>query len=336
MTESRVRAARERAGFTQAELARRAGVSRALVAAVEAGRHAPAVDAALRLAGTLGSSAEALFGPDEQAECPAPVLGRRLAKGTRVRAGRVGERLVVAAAPPLGWVPVDGVLAAGGELRRFAAGSLEGAVVAGCDPALAILDGLAGRGAERLVGVAATTGEALRALAAGRCHGALVHGHPGSLPAPSGRVARWHVARWRVGIGFHPSLRHPSLEALLAGEVELVRRAPSAASDQAAVRAARGLGLADLPAGPRAAGHVEAACRADWSRAAAVTYEPAAAAFSLGFAPLETHVVELWVAERWRAHPGITALLERLSSRAFRERVPTEDGYDLEGCGCER
>jgi len=67
-----------------------------------------------------------------------------------------------------------------------------------------------------------------------------------------------------------------------------------------------------------------------------VTYEPAAAAFSLRFAPLETHVVELWVAEAWRAHPGIAGLLERLGSRAFRERVPTEDGYDLEGCGCER
>jgi hypothetical protein len=265
------------------------------------------------------------------------VLGGRLAGGTRVRAGRVGERLVVCAAPALGgWAPADGVLAAGG-LRRFPEGSLDGAVVAGCDPALAILDGLAAaRGGERLVGVAATTGQALRALAAGRCHGALVHGHPERLPDPPAGVARWHVARWRVGIGFHARLRRPSLEALLGGGVELVRRDPSAASDQAAVRAAHELGLADPPAGPLAAGHVEAASRAAWSRAAGVTYEPAAAAFSLGFAPLETHVVELWVAEPWRSHPGIAGLLERLGSRAFRERVPTEDGYDLEGCGCER
>jgi transcriptional regulator with XRE-family HTH domain len=335
MTPSRVRAARDRAGLTQAELAQRAGVSRALVAAVEAGRHAPAVDAALRLATALDSTVEALFGPAEP-ERAAPVLGERLADGTRVRAGRVGERLVVSAAPALGgWAPADGVLARGG-LQRFAEGSLDGAVVAGCDPALAILDGLAARGAERLVGVAATTGQALRALADGRCHGALVHGHPERLPAPPAGVARWHVARWRVGIGYHAGLRRPSLEALLGGGVELVRRDPTAASDQAAVRAAHELGFPDLPAGPRAAGHLEAASRAAWARAAAVTYEPAAAAFDLGFEPLETHVVQLWVAEAWRAHPGIAGVLERLASRAFRERVPTEDGYDLQGCGCER
>src|SRR4051812_27679336 len=139
MPRSPVRIARDRARLTQAELARRAGVSRALVAAVEAGRHAPAVDAALRLAAALGSTAEALFGPAEP-ERPTPVLGERLPDGTRVRAGRVGERLVVSAAPALGgWAPADGVLAGGG-LRRFAEGSLDGAVVAGCDPALAILD----------------------------------------------------------------------------------------------------------------------------------------------------------------------------------------------------
>src|SRR5690348_8712288 len=100
MTPSRVRAARERAGFTQAGLAQRAGVSRALVAAVEAGRHAPAVDAALRLATALDSTVEALFAPVEP-ERAAPVLGERLADGTRVRAGRVGERLVVCTAPAL-------------------------------------------------------------------------------------------------------------------------------------------------------------------------------------------------------------------------------------------
>src|SRR4051794_22175901 len=151
MTPSRVRAARDRAGLTQADLARRAAVSRALVAAVEGGRHAPAVDAALRLAAALDSTVEALFGPAAP-ERATPVLDERLVDGTRVRAGRVGECLVVCAAPALGaWAPADGVLAEGG-LRRFAEGALDGAVVAGCDPALAILDGLAAGGAERLLG----------------------------------------------------------------------------------------------------------------------------------------------------------------------------------------
>ncbi|MDE3131489.1 MAG: helix-turn-helix transcriptional regulator, partial [Acidobacteriota bacterium] len=48
-------------GLTQAELATRAGVSRQLVAAVEAGVNAPSVDSALRLAQTLGCPVEDLF-----------------------------------------------------------------------------------------------------------------------------------------------------------------------------------------------------------------------------------------------------------------------------------
>ena len=50
MPRSRLRAARERAGLTQAELAERAAVSRQLVGAIEAGRHSPAIfDTALRM-----------------------------------------------------------------------------------------------------------------------------------------------------------------------------------------------------------------------------------------------------------------------------------------------
>ena len=55
-------------GLTQTELAASAGVSRQLVAAVEAGVNTPAVDAALRLAQALGCSAEDLF---EAAPAPA-------------------------------------------------------------------------------------------------------------------------------------------------------------------------------------------------------------------------------------------------------------------------
>jgi DNA-binding XRE family transcriptional regulator len=59
--QSGVRERRLACGMTQAELAARAGVSRQLVAAVEAGRHAPAVDAALGIARALGTTVEELF-----------------------------------------------------------------------------------------------------------------------------------------------------------------------------------------------------------------------------------------------------------------------------------
>jgi transcriptional regulator with XRE-family HTH domain len=59
--DSALRRRRVELGITQTELAGSAGVSRQLVAAVEAGVNTPAVDAALRLAQVLGCSAEDLF-----------------------------------------------------------------------------------------------------------------------------------------------------------------------------------------------------------------------------------------------------------------------------------
>src|SRR5262245_3840909 len=60
---NRVRAYRQSRGWSQEELARRAGVSRAAVSAVEVGRLVPSVTAALALAGVLDCTVEDLFGP---------------------------------------------------------------------------------------------------------------------------------------------------------------------------------------------------------------------------------------------------------------------------------
>ena len=79
---SAFRAARERAGLSQLDLARAAGLSRAAVGAVETGRHVPGVHAALALARVLGTTAEALFG--EPAVDVVDVLGRVPADGDAV------------------------------------------------------------------------------------------------------------------------------------------------------------------------------------------------------------------------------------------------------------
>jgi len=331
---SRLRAAREQAGYSQRELALRAAVTRALVGSVEQGRHMPAVDAALRLAQALGTSAEALFGAEPQIETQL-ATGGHAPNGTVVRAATVGDRVVVAALAagedPGAWAAADGTVE-GGSLHLFPEGSTEGALILGCDPALRAADALGGG---RVVGMSATTGQALDALAAGRCHAALVHGRERRLPRPKTAVTRWHVARWRVGIAYDPELGRTSLESLLDGSLPLVRRQRSAASDQALVRAAKRLGV-PAPDGPLAGGHLEGARRAAWTGAAAITYEPAAELYGLNFEPLETHVVELWAREEFAAHPGVTELLEVIGSRAFRDRVGAHSGYDLSESGSRR
>ena len=127
MPESQLRRRRLECGLTQAELAARAGVSRQLVAAVEAARNVPAVEAALALAQALSATVEELFSAPS-----APVLaalGGRLRDGVALRVGRVGDQLVAAELADHGvagasWAKSDGVLDAG-ELRLFPGARLE-------------------------------------------------------------------------------------------------------------------------------------------------------------------------------------------------------------------
>jgi transcriptional regulator with XRE-family HTH domain len=329
----RLRARRRETGLTQAELATRAGVSRQLVAAVEAGRHAPAVDAALGLARALGTSVEELFAGTSDAVRPA--LGDRLRDRTPLRVGRVGDGLVAAeladhGAAGAAWASPDGILEAG-RMRLFPAAMPAGLVVAGCDPALGIAEAmLRGLGPRSLLALSASTGAALRSLARGDLHAAVVHGP--ELPEPPLSVVRLHLARWQVGLGVATDRGKKSVAALLAGGVPIAQRDPAAASQQALDRAAAKAGLPPPP-GPRVTGHIHAARLAATLGCAAVTTESAACAFGLRFLALEEHAVEVWLAEEWLDLPAATAMTELLSSAAFTERVAQFGGYDLAGCG---
>ena len=171
------------------------------------------------------------------------------------------------------------------------------------------------------------------ALDRGTVHAAVVHGVDDELPSPPVRVARWHVARWQVGIAVARSVRARSLEGILEARVPVARRDQAAASQQAFERARLAVGVEDAPSGPIATGHLDAARIGATLGGAAVTTEAAARAFGLRFLPIEAHVVELWAAERWLDHPGVNALAELLRSAAFVERVAHYGGYDLSGCG---
>lgn len=333
---SALRRSRRESGLTQAELAERAGVSRQLVAAVEAGRHVPGVDAALRLAAALGSSVEELF--TSGAPPAMAVLDQPLPEGELVRLGRVGERLVASPLPDHGtagsvWAKPDGVHR-GGQVQELPGAAVAGAVVAGCEPAFGLAERmLEGLGPRSLLTVPASTGSALRALARGTVHAAVVHGPPRRLPPPPVVVTRVHVARWRVGLAGPAPNRRPSLEATLDAGRPVVQRDPQAASQQAFERAREALGARRPTPGPVATGHLDAARMASTLGTAAVTTEAAARAFGLAFAALEEHTVELWVDRRWLEQPGVAALVELLGSAAFTDRMAQFGGYDLAACG---
>ena len=333
---SRLRERRLECGLTQAELAARAGVSRQLVAAAEAGQNAPAVDAALGLARALSTTVEDLFASTSDVFTSA--LGSILAEGAPLKVGRVGDRLVAAeladhGVAGAGWAKPDGAVR-DGSLHLFAGASPRGLVLAGCDPALgvaeAMLDGL---GPSSLLALSAATGTGLEALNRGTVHAAVVHGPRGELPEPPVAVDRFHLARWQVGLGLGGRVRRRSLDGLLAGKAPIAQRDPAAASQQALERAAARAGAAGPRQGPKAGGHIEAARIAATLGCAAVTTEAASRAFGLHFLALEEHVVQIWLAERWRDHPGVETLGNLLTAAAFTERIAQFGGYDLEGCG---
>ncbi len=324
MTGQRLREARALAGLSQAALARRAGVARPTIAAIEADRHRPSVDAAIAIARALDASVDELFAVDRTPPQLAAPTSRGLPESGLVRLVEVGGRVLAVIADPL----VDGVSAdarlAGEEVARLPGGREDGILVLGCDPAIRLLERLAPPGV-RIVTGHATSGDALEALADGRCHAAVVHstvGGPARLPEGTARLA---LARWRVGLG----TRLPTddvLDDLVAGRLRLVRQAPTAAAQQAVERWAKGRGVTLPRAAAEAVDHLEAARFARLGALAAVTYEPAALREGIAFTPIETHRVDLLIG----VGPDRSAALvaELAASRAFRARLAALPGYE--------
>lgn len=336
----RIRARRRLEAWSQQELADRAGLTRQLVSAVEAGRNVPGVAAALALARALGTSVEDLFGTERTDA--ASVFGEPLQLGRAVVTGRVGDRLVAAdvehgIASNEFWALSDAIVTDEG-LSFLPGGEDGGLVIAGCDPILGTLAGLVARKSpHRVVAVHASTGRSVQALGAGTVHGVIVHARAGDLPEPPVVVRRWHLARWQVGLASRQPGGPPSIEELAARRHRIVQRDAGAGSQRALERALREVGSSGPVPGPLAEGHLDAARRVAQGRAAAgVTIAPAAGALGLGFAPLEEHDVELWIDARWADLPATTSLVNLLGSSSVADRVAHLTGYDAAEIGAER
>lgn len=342
----RIPALRRQRGWSQSELAARAGVTRQLLGAVESGRHLPNVAAALRLAAALGTSVEELFA--ESAPSAHPTLdafeGDRTDRDVPVAAARVGPRLVSVPVREGGehaesWAMADAVRTAG-SLEWLPGGGAADLLIAGCDPLLGLLTALTSRtGRERAIAAHASTGRSIAALSEGRVHGVVVHARRGDLPSPPVPVRRWRVACWQVGLAAADATAADSerwVAELADRRPIVVQRDPGAGTQQALVRALHAAGATvELP-GPVGSGHLDVARRlAHGVGEAGVVMEAAARAFGLGFAPLEEHAVELWLAREWAELPVAARLVDHLGGSDLRARSQLLAGYDLTDAGAE-
>lgn len=333
MLGDRVRLLRLARGLTQAQLAERAEVSRQLVGAVEAERHLPRVDAAVRLAAALSTTVEELLAPDTR-----EVVGvvEDPVEGALVRIGRVGERLVCvpAAGSGEGWASADA------QIRDRAVQPFHverpTLVVAGCDPVIGLISRLLEvAGGPRVLPVATSSATAAVVLADGRSHAVTVHGPQVDAEVPS-TVRRWHVARWRVGLAAPADLGTGWIADALTGRIPVVHREHGAGSQAAFERArAAEVEVPEPIRGPKVGDHASAAWRAASDRMVAVTIEPAALANGLVFHPLETHTSQLWVDAAHADNPLLHAFLHELVGERVHRRLGAIGGYDLTDNGLE-
>jgi molybdate-binding protein/transcriptional regulator with XRE-family HTH domain len=367
---ARLRLARQARGFSQQQLAGMAGVSRQAVSAVESGQSDPSLRVALALAQALGMTVEELFGAEGSVpEVPARLVGEQQAGGPggdRVTLASIGDSFV---ALPLAGATVTraGFLPAGGRLAAAPHGpGPRGAplvsvrpigpprptlVVAGCDPALPLLEEPLGL-LDPPIAFSwwpCSSREALRLAAAGLVHAAGAHvrdraGEYNTAAAAELLAAGSEVigfSAWREGLVLGPAATAAGGVAgvgdVVGHGLRLVNREPGAEARRVLDRELGSAGIdgARVPGyQTMAAGHLQVADAIAAGLAdAGVACEPAALAYGLGFIPLAAERFDLVIPAGQAASREVQALVKVLGSRWLLDQLASLPGYDASSCG---
>jgi molybdate-binding protein/DNA-binding XRE family transcriptional regulator len=367
---TRLRLARQARGLSQQQLARMAAVTRQAVSAVESGHSDPSLRVALALASALGMTVEDLFGPGGPAD---PVLAHSVAplsgEGSRVTLAPVGDTFVALplhadTAARVGFGPAGGLAAGpqpGGPAASPAARGTRQArgpipvrpigpprptlIVAGCDPALPLLETPLAL-LDPPVGFAwwpCGNGEALRLAAGGLVHVAGVHQvgepdhEPGDMIEIPGGAGVVGFTSWREGLVIRHQAEVTGLDDLARTGRRLVNREPGAQARTLLDRERLRLRLdpAELPGyDTQAAGHLQVAAAVAGGLAdAGVSSEPAALAYGLDFIPLAEERFDLVLPAKHAASREVQGLLRVLTSPWLLAQLGSLPGYDPGGCG---
>ncbi|MBC7818936.1 MAG: helix-turn-helix domain-containing protein [Planctomycetaceae bacterium] len=341
---NRVRERRSARGWSQAELAERAGISRTAVSAIEAERLVPSVAAALGLSRVLECSVEELFGtghsratktasptwawPPAQTPCRywlANVDGRR--------------RLYPVEETPLGEIPHDGVHATGQHSanERLTDNTL---VMASCDPAAGLLarvyEQITGY---RLIVFPRSSRQALQLLQQGLVHVSGVHlnaadDDSGNASAVREIVAEpatlLHVVTWEDGIAVGSDVTASTVRGLLRNPLTWVGREAGSGARQCLDE------LLDHRPAPRrlARDHrgVAEAVRCGWADAG-VCLKLVADEAGLRFLSVRTERYDLCYLRRHDHDPRIQALVRVIQSSEYRRQMSELPGYDARRAG---
>ncbi len=358
--ENLIKRARIAARLNQIELARRAGISRQALGAIESGLYQPSVAVALRLAQELGETVESLFGESPSPSVAANWAGEgRAAPRTRVALARVNGRVVAIpqAAAALSLAPAAGIVEretdgrVSVEVFRSQAEIESTVLLAGCDPAVAILaDWLARRRAPvRVATLPCSSRASLNALVERRVHAAGMHLRDPRTGEYNVAFARRmlgnrrmvfvNFASWEVGLAVAAGLRDRirNVADLVHHGVRIVNREQGSGARLALDDALSTLGVKGrtLHGYERElGGHLEVAAAVGAGEAqAGVTIRVAAEAYGLHFIALREERYDLLIPERETRSPAVGAMLDALNSSGFARELSELCGYDTSRTG---
>ena len=364
---------RTQKGFSQGELAARAGITRQAVSSIESHLYLPTTSVALHLASVLSCRVEDLFslvGAEDIVE--GKLIGHlpesdMKASPTRVKVSTVGSKTVVRPVTGLGemlsfTIPADGyVFEAHGQtsgatvrvkLSRDRQAIEQAISVAGCDPAIFLAGEHMRRRRDQTSLVSWTMGSmaALRALQQGEVHVAGLHlfdPATGESNMPFLRRAlkssNYEVvtfATWEEGLlvraGNHKSIR--AVSDIADPSVTLVNREEGSGARLLLDQRLRAAGINQDQVkgyGTIVASHFEVARAIASSQAdVGVGIRSAAQLFELDFVPLQTARYDLVVPKSYlKLHPTLAHLFETLVSRPFRNEIEALGGYDTSETG---
>ena len=358
----RLRLARQARGFSQQQLATMAGVSRQAVSAVEAGLSDPSLRVALALSRSLGLTVEEMFGPaTAEPRVEARPLARLDQGGSRVSLAQVGDAFVVAplsgaAATRTGFVPAGGFadewgpkIGASARAVRPMGPTRPTLVVAGCDPALPLLEvplGLLDPPVSLLWWQCASQ-EALELAANGLVHAAGSHLRDQSGDYNVGQARQQfrqgadvvRFCAWREGLVLRPDMAASTsgLADVAKAGLRLVNRQPGSEARLLLDREMQRLGVRPGQLhgyDTRATGHMQVASAIAAGLAdAGIASEPAAMAYDLAFIPLATERFDIVIPTEQTATREVQSLLRVLRSRWLHDQLASLPGYDPTGCG---
>lgn len=339
---NRLREFRLLRGWSQNELAERAGLSRTGVSAIEGGRLVPSTAAAFALASAFRCRVDDLF---HLADAPPTAVA--WAWPSAVNPCRYWEAEVAGTVwryplepSQLGTLPHDGV-DRGGVLEPHEAGDpRETLVIATCDPAVGLLASALRRIAGiRLIVLTRSSGAALELLARGQIHAAGIHlcrrgvgdGNAAAVKEQlNGAHSLLRVARWDEGITFAPSRRFSSVRSAARARMRWVGREPGSGARQCLDE------LLDGRRAPRrlASDHrgVAEAVRTGWADAGVcirLTSEEA----GLNFLKVRDECYDLCIPESELGDRRIIALIDAVQSTLYRRLLRDLPGYDATQTG---